>query len=279
MFSVKKMSEQDFEFAVKLTDTEDWNFVEDDFKFMTELEPEGCFVLFDDSERIGIVTSISFGRIGWLGNLIVKEDYRKRGAGALLAKRVIKYLSSRNVETVGLYAYTDTIPFYKKLGFKKDSEFMVLEGKASPSSIETNPQEAKKEDFQKIIDYDCYCFGASRKKLLEAIFRDGNNLCYLFTQDRQPLGYIMAKVYEGFAEIGPLTCQQGRSDVAIDLLKAALNRMEGFEVSLCVPKKEFVMLDFLLKLGFNERFRVVRMFFNSFNAKDCIYMAESLERG
>lgn len=279
MFSVKKMSEQDFEFAVRLTDTEGWNFIEDDFKFMTELEPEGCFVLFANSERIGIVTSISFGRIGWLGNLIVKEEFRKRGAGALLVKRVIKYLTSKKVETIGLYAYTDTIPFYKKLGFKNDSEFLVLNGKASFSPVEANPLEARKEDFQKIIDYDCYCFGASRKKLLEAILRDGNNLCYLFTQDRQPLGYIMAKVYEGFTEIGPLTCQRGRSDVAIDLLKAVLNRLEGFEVSLCVPKKEFVILDFLLKLGFHERFRVARMFLNSSSAKDCIYVAESLERG
>ncbi len=279
MFYVKKMLPEDFEFAVRLTDTEGWNFIEQDFKFMVELEPEGCFVLLDDSERIGIVTSISFDRIGWLGNLIVADKYRKRGVGALLVGRVIRYLTSKNVKAVGLYAYMDTIPFYEKLGFKYDSDFIVLDGKAFSSPVKTNLKEAEKEDFQKIIDYDSSYFGASRKKLLEKILHNKNNLCYLSIENEQLLGYITAKVYEGFAEIGPLVCQQERSDIAIDLVKAVLNKLQGFEVFFCVPKKESAILNFLMNSGIEERFRVARMLFKSFSAKDCIYMAESLERG
>lgn len=279
MFYVKKMSVQDFEFAVRLTDTQGWNLVEEDFKFMMELEPEGCFVLLDNSERAGIITSISLGKVGWFGNLIVEEKCRKKGAGALLVKHVINYLSSKNVETVGLYAYMHTIMFYEKLGFKYDSDFIVLEGKAFTSPVKASPKEAGRENFQKIIDYDSYCFGASRKKLLKAILRNVNNLGYYFTENGQMLGYIMAKVYGGVAEIGPLTCRQERSDIAINLVKTVLNRLEGFEVSFCVPKKETAMISFLMKSGINERFRVARMFFRPFSTKDCIYVAESLERG
>ncbi len=279
MFNVKKMLPEDFEFAVRLTDTEGWNFIEQDFKFMVELEPEGCFVLLANSERIGIVTSISFDRIGWLGNLIVADKYRKKGAGALLVGHVIKHLTSKNVKAVGLYAYMDTIPFYEKLGFKYDSCFIVLDGKAFSSPVKTSLKEAEKEDFQKIIDYDSTYFGASRKKLLEKILQDKNNLCYLSIENGQLLGYITAKVYEGFAEIGPLVCQQERSGIAVDLVRAVLNKLEGFKVSLCVPKKDSDILNFLMKFGMKERFHVARMFFKSFSAKDCIYMAESLERG
>jgi GNAT superfamily N-acetyltransferase len=279
MFHVKKMSVEDFEFAVQLTDTQGWNFVAEDFKFMVDLEPEGCFVLFHDSERAGIVTSIGFGRVGWLGNLIVEEKHRRKGAGALLVKHVINYLSSKNAGTVGLYAYIDAISFYEKLGFKCDSDFIVLGGKASTSTVETDLKEAGREDFQRIIDYDSHCFGASRKKLLEAILLNANNLRYLSAENGQISGYIMAKVYEGVAEIGPLVCQRGRCDIAINLVKAVLNKLEGFEVSLCVPKKESAILNFLMKSGIDERFRVARMFFKSFSTKDCIYLAESLERG
>jgi GNAT superfamily N-acetyltransferase len=279
MFYVKKMSMVDFEFAVRLTDTRDWNLVEDDFKFMTDLEPEGCFVLFDNSERIGIITSINFGKIGWFGNLIVDENYRKRGAGSLLVSQVVNYFASKNVENVGLYAYMDTIAFYEKLGFKYDSDLIVLEGKASASIVDTEIKEAKKEDYQKIIEYDQYSLGLSRKKLLEAILHNSDTLCYFAAENGQIQGYVMAKVYDGIAEIGPLVCQPKRSDIAINLVKTILNRLEGFHVSLCVPQKEKAILDFLTKSGINECFHVARMFYKPISLKECIYIAESLERG
>jgi len=279
MLCVKKMSAEDFEFSVRLTDTKDWNFVEEDFKFMVELESEGCFVLLDNSERIGIITSISFSKIGWFGSLIVDEKHRKKGAGALLVRQVINYLTSKNAETVGLYAYLDTTPFYEKLGFKYDSDFLVLEGKAFTSLVKASLREARKEDFQRIIGYDSTCFGASRKKLLKTILHNPNNLCYLATENERVLGYIMAKVYGGIAEIGPLVCERGCSDIAIDLLKTVLSRLNGFEVSFCIPKRESAILDFLTKSEISERFRVARMFFKPPKIKDCIYIAESLERG
>jgi ribosomal protein S18 acetylase RimI-like enzyme len=273
------MSPEDFEFAVRLTDTRGWNFIEDDFKFMLKLEPEGCFVLFDNSERIGIVTSINFSRIGWLGNLIVEAKYRRKGAGSLLVKQVITYLASKNAETVGLYAYMDAIPFYEKLSFKYDSDFIVLQGNAFTSMVETSPEQARKEDYQKIIEYDSQCFGASRKKLLETVLHNPDNLCYVSLENGQLRGYAMAKVYNGVAEIGPLVCERGQSDIAINLVKTILNRLDGFDVSFCIPKKEHAILNFLAKSGINESFRVARMFYKPISLKECIYVAESLERG
>src|SRR5512137_3000698 len=117
------MSEADFDFSVNITDTMNWKLVKEDFSFMLKLEPKGCFVLLHDRERIGIVTTINFGKVGWLGNLIVEEKHRKTGAGTLLAKEAIEYLRSRKAETVGLYSYLNAIPFYEKLGFEYDSEF------------------------------------------------------------------------------------------------------------------------------------------------------------
>jgi predicted N-acetyltransferase YhbS len=279
MFHIKKMTEEDFEYAVQLTDTKDWNLIEEDFKFMLNLEPEGCFVLLDDSEKIGIITSISLGRIGWFGNLIVEEKHQRKGAGSLLVKHVIDYLTRKSVEVVGLYSYLDAVPFYERLGFKYDSDFIVLEGKASTSLGKANVSEVKAEDFQKIVEFDSSCLNASRRKLLEAIFHNTNNLCYLSSENGQLLGYIMAKVYEGMAEVGPLTCNPKRSDIAIDLVKTVFNRLEGFEVSFCIPKKESGIIDFLEKSGISERFHVARMFFKPISLKDCIYIAESLERG
>lgn len=279
MLHVENMTPEDFEFAIRLTDTMNWKLADEDFEFMLKLEPQGCFVLFDAAKRIGIVTVVSFGRIGWLGNLIVAETHRKKGAGSLLAKHAVNYLMNKGVKTVGLYAYIDKIPFYKRLGFEYESEFAVLEGRGFSSPIKPRLRKARKEDVREIVEFDKTCFGDSRKKLLTHILLNHNNHCYLYAENGKITGYAASKVYEDTAELGPLVCSYGRSDISIALLEANLNKLDGLEVSLCVPKKETAILSILTKSGFAENFRVARMFFKPQTVKDCVYLAESLERG
>jgi len=278
MFSVKNMSTDDITFAVRLANTMDWNLAEGDFEFMMKLEPKGCFVLLRDSERVGIVTTISFGNIGWLGNLIVTEQHRKKGAGSLLASHAVNYLKHNNVETVGLYAYTGRVPFYERLGFTYDSYFIVLSGNGFSSQTDSHIREGGKADIQKIIDYDCSCLGFSRRKLLEPILLDSDNRCYIY-ENREMAGYAIAKVYHGMAEAGPLICPQRCNEIAINLLKAVLNSLDGLEVSMCIPEKQMALLGILKRHGFSEKFRVARMFHGPPFNNDCICMAESLERG
>jgi GNAT superfamily N-acetyltransferase len=278
MFSVKNMSKGDVAFAVRLTDTMDWNLAEGDFDFMMELEHKGCFVLLSNSERVGIVTAISFGDVGWFGNLIVSEQHRKKGAGSLLASHAIKYLKNNNVETVGLYAYFEKVAFYERLGFTYDSHFIVLSGNGFPSPTDSHIRKGGKADIQEIIDYDCSCLGFSRRKLLEPILLNSDNQCCIY-ENKDMAGYAIAKVYHGMAEAGPLVCHQGCNETAINLLKAVLNSLNGLEVSLCIPEKQRALLNILKRHGFGEKFRVARMFHGPpFNDK-CICMAESLERG
>jgi GNAT superfamily N-acetyltransferase len=279
MFRVEKMKADDFPFAVQLANTMHWNMAVDDFEFMTNLEPEGCFVLFHGLERSGIATSVSFGKVGWFGNLIVKEDYRKEGAGSLLLRQAIDYLKNQGVKTIGLYAYPHLIGFYHSFGFEPDADFLALHGKAFPSAPDEATREAKKQDVPALIDFDSQHFGANRKKLLEALFLNKSNLCCLSADGDEITGYVAAKVYDEMAEVGPMVCQSDRADAAVMLLKTILNRLKGPDISIYVPKKENALLELLTKAGFKEDFRVVRMFLGPAIAKNCIYLAESLERG
>jgi hypothetical protein len=81
------------------------------------------------------------------------------------------------------------------------------------------------------------------------------------------------------AEVGPMVCRQGREDAAFDLLKTTLTNLKGFEVSIYVSEKATSVLDTLLNLGFMEQFRLVKMVYGMPFGEDCIYAAESLERG
>ncbi len=273
------MSSEDFEFAVSLTDTMNWDMSEEDFEFMMRLEPDGCFILFWNSERAGITTATSYDQVGWLGNVIVSENHRGIGGGSLLVKHATEYLTGKGVETIGLYSYLDRIPFYAKHNFRPDSRFLALKGRGFSSSTEARVREADEGDMQQIINLDRLCFGGSRSKLLEPILLDPNNSCYVCTDADKILGFAVAKLYDGVSEIGPLVCRHGCDDVAMDLLKANLNKLKSGEVSLCVPEKESRILSLLTQHGFRNSFRLTRMFRGTPTTSDHIYLAESLERG
>lgn len=279
MFHVEKMEVGDFPFAVQLANTMNWDMTSADFEFMMKLEPDGCFVLFHNQERSGIVTSISFGKVGWFGDLVVEGKFRRSGAGNLLARHAIGYLKDNGVAAIGLYAYPHLVNFYENLGFESDIEFAVLKGKAAVSASQDGLKEATKRDVPEIIEFDRQCFGANRQKLLEAILLNPANLCYISTENSQISGYVAAKVYGKIAEVGPLICHMNRVEIAVLLLETILSRLSGFEVFLYVPKKEVELLNVLIKAGFKEDFRVVRMFLGSAFGKNCICIAESLERG
>jgi GNAT superfamily N-acetyltransferase len=279
MFHVKKMTIDDFPFAIQLANTMNWDMTAEDFEFMTKLEPQGCFVMLQKEERVGIATSIAFEKVGWFGNFIVKEDVRGEGAGSLLLKNALEYLKNKGVETVGLYAYPRLIKFYEGFGFEPDIDFLVMKGKVAFPATEAVLKAATKRDFPKLIDLDGKCFGANREKLLERILLNKSNLCFISTENSEVTGYVAAKVQDKAAEIGPLICHANRVEEAILLLKIVLSKLNGFEVFMYVPKKETELLNVLRQAGLKEDFRLVRMFLGPTTTKNCIYAAESLERG
>ena len=279
MFYVRRMTVEDFTFAVKIADTMNWGLAVEDFEFMMKLEAEGCFTLLNDSERVGIATTISYGKIGWLGNVIIDEKSRGKGGGSILVKHSVDFLIGKGAKTIGIYGYLERIPFYSKQGFKFDSEYLVLKGRGFSVSPSSRIDEATWDDFQRIINLDQLYFGVSRRKLLESIFNGSGNLCYVYKDKGEIVGFIMVKVFSEMAEVGPLVCIRHSGGAAISLLRMALSKLGGLEVSIYVPKKETKILKVLKEFGFKEEFSLARMFHGSPIVSDYVYVAEALERG
>ena len=278
-FHIERMTAEHFPFAVQLSNTMNWNATIEDFQLAVALEPDGCFVLTDASNRVGIATTVRFGKVGWFGNLVVREEYRNKGAGSLLINHALEYLRNSYVETIGLYAYAYSTGIYERFGFKKDEAFSLLKGKSN-SLLEMKPLERiQQQDFSSIIAFDSQCFGANRSKLLDPILQRKKNLCYASKDESGFKGYIASNVYERMATIGPLVCVSDGVPYAEALLGNVLNRLTGFEVFMCIPRRERALLSLLFSARFQEDFRVSRMFLGSRLSPKCIYIPESLERG
>jgi len=279
MFTVKPMSEGDFGFATKLANTMNWNMAKEDFQFMKFLDPDGCFIAFYGRERVGIATSIGFGEVGWFGNLIVEEKYRKRGVGSLLTKHSIAYLQSKGVQSIGLFAESSLHSFYGKLDFKIDEDFWVLHAEDLNQLGSEDVPTAGKEQISVIEKFDSQYFKGDRRQLLESIILEEGNFSYFKSHEGMVDGYVAATVIGKMAWVGPLICQERKVDVANSLLRAVLFNLVGKNVYTVLPKKEVAVADMLFGAGFKEDFSVSRMFLGEAVAKNCIYLAESLERG
>ena len=276
---MKPMSEGDFGFATRLANTMGWNMAPEDFQFNSSLDPEGCLVALHGRERVGIITSISFGNVGWFGNLVVKEKYRRMGAGKLLVEHAVSLLQRKGAQTIGIYAYPAVTSFYGNLGFKVDEDFAVFQSEAIGSLAPEALPTIEKQQIAAVEEFDGRCFGADRKRLLESVILEEGNLSFFKSEGREIVGYIAATVYEKMAWVGPLICVEGRVDVAAALLKAVIPKLSGKSVYAVLPKKEPALADMLFSAGFEEDFCVTRMFLGEAVAKNCIYMPESLERG
>jgi GNAT superfamily N-acetyltransferase len=279
MVIIRNLLREDFAFASRLTDTMNWNLVEEDFEFMTDLEPKGCFLAIEDSVKVGLATTIAFKEIGWLGNVIVEKSHRRKGIGSQLVQHALSYLKGKDVKTTGIYAYMERVPFYNKIGFEHESDFVVIKGKVSSKIPQASFPNVKEEDIKKILNLDQECFGASRKKLLLSLLLNPDNVSLKYVVNEKILGFIIAKVYSGMAEIGPLVCLEENKHKVIELLIATLNKLQGLEVSMCLPKRELEILNALSKQGFMPDFQVARMFYGFPRTMEGIYAAESLERG
>ncbi len=280
MFTVRRMIPGDFQFAADLANTMNWNMTTEDFEFNKALEPDGCFVLLDDSEPVGIATCINYGGVGWFGNLVIKENCRKKGGGSLLVKHSVNYLRRAGANSIGLYAYKHLVDFYRNLGFSKDNNFIVLRAeRVRRSNKEERAKRIDLGDLGKIVEFDRRCFGASRERLLAQIIQKHGNASFIGVENGQVVGYATAKVYQELVEIGPTVCLSSHSEIALELMNALLNEITGKEAYMCLPANEKALLDLAGKAEFKKKFEVERMFLGYHFAQDCIYLAESLERG
>ena len=78
-----------------------------------------CFVAKDDDKVIGILVGHSYYNEVHITDLIVIEEYRSKGIGTELIRRVEQEFTGRNFENINLTTFAFQAPeFYKKMGFE-----------------------------------------------------------------------------------------------------------------------------------------------------------------
>lgn len=112
--------------GIRLLQPDGWGDILPSIQFY--VESDRCFpVKFVDGNVIqGIGTAIIHGETAWLAHIIVGEEYRGKGIGSIITKSLVDSIQHTPCKTALLIATALGEPVYKKLGFKKETEYAYL---------------------------------------------------------------------------------------------------------------------------------------------------------
>lgn len=108
---------------------EGWICEEWEFDFLLRAFPQGCRVALHQGSPAAFVTSVRYGKSGWIGNLLVREEFRGGGLGRRLMREAIASLREAGAGTVWLTASPSGLPLYEKLGFVAVDRIVRWRGK------------------------------------------------------------------------------------------------------------------------------------------------------
>lgn len=90
---------------------------------LDEFDKEAIHILlYEKDKAVACARLIIQGDTATIGRVAVLKEYRKKGYGAMLCKKLLEIAKEHQVDTVILHAQCYAINFYKKLGFKEYGE-------------------------------------------------------------------------------------------------------------------------------------------------------------
>lgn len=263
---IRNMRSDDLAFASNLIEAESWDISRIEVERLLSYEPEGCFIAEYEGEPVGMVTSTTYGALGWIGCLIVGQGSRQRGIGYKLMRQVIDYLGRKGVETIKLEAEQRAVPLYKRLGFADECRSLRFEGTGARYAAE-EVVAMKPSDLDEVSQLDQRCFGADRSRIIRQAYQDFPDLCFVSYDEGELAGYIMAKTAAKTSKIGPWGCRADERGMsrAEPLFQTAITALRDKPVSVGVIEKNEMSLAILLKYGFRETPCSARMYLGANN--------------
>ena len=256
---IRTINASDFDFIIELTAAENVRYTKKDLSRIIDYEPEGCFIALDGERRLGVVTTIVFGRVGWIGNVFVAKSSRRLGAGSKLVREALQYVRRKGVEYAKLYCFPHRIAFYRRLGFVAELNVQIVGGVGRALSF-SRVEELPEDSFDELVALDGRMFGADRSRMLRRLHQEFREYCFGAYADDELVGYVMACGSGSDYELGPWVCEPHYQDVfAEELLRAEMNRLDGKSFELSSPMHNPSVEIILEKYDFKQEGVAVRM--------------------
>ena len=260
---VRHWTRADIDYVHESVSREGWGHTQRDVERCWKLEPKGCFIAEFQGKPVGHVFSICYGKIGWIGLLIVNLDRRGQGVGLILMETAVNSLKKVGAETIRLEAVQEAVPLYRRVGFVE--EFDSLRFRRQPHQRK-EPQVKRGKTFQMrdddlaiVAQFDAPNFGADRLTVLQSLYRDNQRLCFVAKDGGKLVGYVMARQTQNGFWIGPWICLNSATARYLFYTLAKTIGSDVSEVRVGLPALNTSGRGLMEKLGFELTGKSIHM--------------------
>ena len=291
MLTISIMRENDIQFVMECINKVNWGHLEIDIKRLIDFEPEGCFIIWQDKQRVGMVTTTSYENYAFLGCLIVKEEERGKGIGASIMKYAMNNLIMRGVKTIELDGVFSAVSLYRRLGFQ-DKYLSLRLFREKGEIVEREESEKTKSENQvlnynsamleEIISFDKEKTNILRERAIKRFLIEFEDSTYVI-KDKKILAYAIVRPrcdYKGieYFTIGPLIAEN--KEFAEMLISYIVNEYKENLLTIGIPAINKDMLNILLKYDFKYKEPSLRMYFGEKKTYEkYVYGILSAEKG
>ncbi|MBN1678174.1 MAG: GNAT family N-acetyltransferase [Candidatus Thermoplasmatota archaeon] len=225
---IRNLRIDDIDFVLDLVLKEGWSYHRVELERMLDMDPEGSFI-YEETEPLGFITTVTYLRTGVIGHLIVSEHARGKRIGQTLVDRALQYTSERGTESVLLYATEEGAEMYRKLGFRTLAEVFCIRAEKSGPMV---PQEypglspVKEGDLGRISQMDAALFGDDRSGLISRLWRDYPDLCFKIERSGEIQGYSFGRATSSANDLGPWVCVSGLESDERALFDSVVSRLD-----------------------------------------------------
>lgn len=258
---LRALRAEDIDAAMRLSLQAGWNQTRRDWQRLLALEPQGCFVAEVRGQPAGTVTTTRYADgLGWIGMLLVAEEFRSRGLGRALLQQAIGYLRGQGVLSLKLDATPMGQALYEPMGFQP--EWTLQRWECDCLNVSDPPQTqlpvpAQDSDKPSMAQLDAVVFGTDRSVLRERLTQDGALLRVLNSSQQGLEGFGFIRPGSRADYIGPVVAQTGASAEA--LVKTLLHARPGKRVYWDIPDPNRAAQGLARWLGFKPQRTLARM--------------------
>ena len=254
--AIRAFAKADIEFALAQTGREGWDTTAELFETCLAHDPEGGFIAEAGGRRIGMVTTTSYARSAWIGNLIVVPEYRGQGLGRRLATCAMTYLSSRGTRTIRLEADPPGVKIYRGLGFVDESESLRFQLAPGGGRGSTAVERMSSADLPALAAFDAEHFGDRRGRLLELLFRQAT-ATYCLRDGGEIHGYAFTVPSTLGVRLGPFVAADQQAGET--LLRSVMADWAEARIVLGVPGENDAAIALFESHGFARSTPCLRM--------------------
>ncbi len=197
-------SYSDIIFAAALTASQKWHSeTETEITTLFNNKSNGCLIAELNGNPLGICVATAYPEFGFIGELIVKPEYRNLGIGRLLMNHAIEYLNSMNIHNIFLDGVKKAIPLYERLGFRHLCRSLRMFGQV-PALADDHVLPISRDDMQEIVSLDTNIFGSDRSFYLNYRLTNYPDLCLKYVKNNNIQAYIFGRYGSGgWITVGP----------------------------------------------------------------------------